>query len=205
MKENVCKQCRREGTKLFLKGEKCLIAKCPLVRRKYAPGQHGAKPRKLTDYGVQLREKQKAKRIYGLREQQFKNYYKKAAKHSGDTAEMLFCLLERRLDNVIYRAGIVPSRNLAKQLISHKHILVNQKPVNIPSYLVKEKDTIEINPRSSFPLLSQEDKGTKEKDSLPSWLRWEKNKKKLIVEHLPKKEEMESEIDWAQIIEFYSK
>jgi len=202
---NVCKLCRREGEKLFLKGEKCLSPKCPLVRRKYPPGQHGLSHKKLSDYGRQLREKQKAKRIYGLRETQFKNYYKKAALSSGDTGELLLSFLERRLDNVVYRFGFASSRSQARQLITHGHFTVNKKKVNIPSYLVKSKDKIEIAPKSqNFPVFQERKKVLKDVVS-PPWLKLQQTKMIGSVLHLPKKEEIETNIDPTQIIEFYSK
>jgi len=194
--DNLCKLCRREGEKLFLKGEKCLSPKCPLVRRSYPPGQHGSRPKKLSDYGAQLREKQKAKRMYGVNETQFKNYYEKAARLSGDTANLFLSFLERRLDNTVYRLGLATSRSQARQLISHRHVTVNGRKVNIPSYLVKPKDIIKID---NFP-----SKLPKEM-IIPSWLKLDKDKKQGIVLQLPNKEEIETDIDLAQIIEFYSR
>ena len=146
--DHKCKQCRREGVKLFLKGEKCYGPKCPIVRRNYPPGIHGAKKtrQRLTEYGHQLREKQKAKKIYGILERPFRNYYQKAIKQKGDTNEILGQLLEMRLDNVIYRLGLAKSRKAARQLVSHGFFLVNGKKVNIPSYQVKIKDEITIKP-----------------------------------------------------------
>ncbi|MCX6806923.1 MAG: 30S ribosomal protein S4 [Candidatus Berkelbacteria bacterium] len=203
--DNVCRKCRREGKKLFLKGEKCLSAKCAFTRRSYAPGQHGARPKKLTDYAVQLREKQKARRTYDINETQFKNYYKKAAKTKGDTGELLLSSLERRLDNVIYRLGLSDSRKQARQLVSHGHLKVNDKKVNIGSYLVKEKDKIEIN-KKSIALSIFKDRQAKLKDiNIPSWLQLDQQKMSGLVLHLPNKEEVETDIDSALIIEFYSK
>lgn len=205
MMDNACKKCRREGVKLFLKGEKCYSPKCPFVRRSYAPGQHGMRHKKLSDYALQLREKQKAKRIYGLRETQFKNYYKKAAKHSGDTAEILLSSLERRLDNIVYKSGLVSSRKLSRQLISHGHFLINKKKVTIPSYIMEKKDVLSISPKSSKLALFNDETKSKDKTSLPAWLRLDKQKSQITLEHLPKKEEMNTDVDIAQIIEFYSK
>lgn len=195
-KDNVCKMCRREGEKLFLKGERCLSSKCALVRRSYAPGQHGSRQRRTSEYALQLREKQKAKRIYQVDEAQFKNYYKKAAKASGDTAELFLQFLERRLDNVVYRLGMASSRKHARQLVSHGHILVNGKRVNIPSYLVKPKDKIEVVEASYKPPKEIE---------VPSWLKLENSGKSGVCLHLPLKEETDTNIDFAQIIEFYSR
>lgn len=199
-----CSLCRREGKKLFLKGEKCLSPKCPLVRRSYPPGQHGQVPRKLSDYGKQLREKQKAKRIYGLSEAQFKNYYKKAASASGDTGELLLSFLERRLDNTIFRLGLATSRREARQLISHGHFLVNKKNVNIPSYLLKSKDEIEIADKSEDLQIFKERKKSLKDIVIPAWLKLDKEMSGSLL-HLPQKEEIETEIDPAQIIEFYSR
>src|SRR6266566_4307278 len=133
----VCRLCRRDGMKLFLKGERCYTSKCAIERRKYAPGQHGQKQRKLEEFGIQLREKQKLKRIYRLMERQFRNYFDEAVRRKGVTGETLLQLLESRLDNVVYRLGFGLSRRQARQLVNHGHFLVNGKPVNIPSYMVK--------------------------------------------------------------------
>lgn len=193
-----CKICRREGQKLFLKGEKCSSPKCPFTRRSYAPGQHGQVAKKISDYGIQLREKQKAKRIYGISERQFKNYFKVASKKAGDTEEILFQLLERRLDNVIYRLGFAPSRRAARQAISHGHFLVNQKKVNIPSYLIKKNDKIEFVKKPTNLQLKKE-------EEIPSWLKLDKSKLVGQCLSFPTKKELEGNIDMAQIIEFYSK
>jgi small subunit ribosomal protein S4 len=200
--ENLCRLCRREGEKLFLKGEKCLSPRCPFVRRSYAPGQHGQYHKKLSDYGKQLREKQKAKRIYGLRETQFKNYYKKASQQSGDTSELLLSFLERRLDNVVYRLGLANSRKEARQLLSHGHFLVNQKRVNNPSYLTKAKDKITVADKS---LIKKSLKRNLKNIVIPPWLKLDEDKLEGEVLHLPKKEEIETNIDPAYIIEFYSR
>lgn len=191
-----CKYCRREGEKLFLKGEKCLSMKCPFVRRSYPPGQHGQKPRKVSDFARQLREKQKAKRIYALSETQFKNYFKKARAASTDTEEYFHQLLERRLDNVVYRLGLASSRKAASQLISHGFFLVNKKKVNISSYLIKEGD--EIAPDKKTKIVPSK------KAEIPDWLKLDISKV-ARVSHLPKKDEIESNINLAQIIESYSK
>jgi len=200
----LCKICRREGEKLFLKGERCLSSKCSFIRRSYPPGQHGARYRKVSDYAKQLREKQKAKRIYGVLERQFKNYYQKAAAAQGDTAEVFLSLLERRLDNVVYRLGLVDSRGTAKQLISHGHFLVNDRKVNIPSYLVKPNDVIRINPKSATLPPFQKQEGRSEIE-VPSWLQFDSKKKIGRVLHLPTKDEVQTNVDFSQIIEFYSR
>ncbi|MGH7601326.1 MAG: 30S ribosomal protein S4, partial [bacterium] len=145
----VCKLCRREEKKLFLKGAKCFSPKCPVEKRQFPPGQHGRTRRmKLSEYGVQLREKQKIRRIYGLLERQFRNYYEKALKIKGITGENLLRLLERRLDNVVYRLGFAPSRSAARQLVRHRHFLVNNRPVDIPSFSLRPGDMIKVRDKS---------------------------------------------------------
>jgi small subunit ribosomal protein S4 len=144
-----CRLCRRERQKLFLKGTKCFTEKCPVERRGFPPGQHGQSRRtKISEYGVQLREKQKVRRMYGLMETQFRNYFAKALKQTGRTGETLVKLLERRLDNVVYRLGLAPSRKAARQLITHGHFLVNNIPVDVPSYLLKAGDTVQVREKS---------------------------------------------------------
>src|SRR3712207_6788294 len=144
----VCRLCRRDGVKLFLKGERCYTSKCAIERRKYAPGQHGQRQRKLADYGIQLREKQKLKRIYRVLERQFQNYFKEAVRRKGVTGEILLQLLELRLDNVVYRLGMGLSRRQARQLVNHAHFQVNGKKVNIPSYQVRPGDVVSVAPKS---------------------------------------------------------
>lgn len=207
-----CKKCRRAGEKLFLKGSKCFSPKCLLIRRNYAPGAHGsAKHRvRLTGYGEQLKEKQKAKRIYGLREKQFSNYVAKSSKQKGNTAEVLLRTLETRLDNVVYRLGLAKSRAMARQMVTHAHFLVNDKKVDIPSFQVKPNQVITIKPQSfeksrlfenSFQLSAQKE--------VPSWLaleaNWENKKIAGKVLNLPKLEEISKEFDPKKIIEFYSR
>ena len=144
-----CRLCRRERQKLFLKGTKCFTEKCPVERRGFPPGQHGQSRRtKISEYGVQLREKQKIRRMYGLMERQFRNYFARALKQTGRTGETLVKLLERRLDNVIYRMGLAPSRKAARQMVTHGHFLVNNRPVNVPSYLLRPGDVIQVRDRS---------------------------------------------------------
>lgn len=143
-REAKCKLCRREGAKLFLKGDKCYMEKCPFNKRPVAPGQHGADRKKVSEYGMQLREKQKTKRIYGVQEGQFRKYYEMADRMKGVTGENMLSLLERRLDNVVFRMGIASSRTLARQIVSHAHLSVNGKTVTIPSYIVKAGDVIVV-------------------------------------------------------------
>src|SRR6187401_1376553 len=151
-----CRQCRREGEKLFLKGEKCFTDKCAIERRNYPPGQHGQKNTRLSDYGVQLREKQKVKRIYGLLERQFRSYYQKASGQKGNTGENLLRMLESRLDNIVYRMGFAVTRAAARQLVSHAAIRVNGKKVNLPSYQVRPGDEVAVSERAKSQLRVQE-------------------------------------------------
>jgi len=201
-----CKKCRREGTKLFLKGEKCFTSKCPIVRRNYPPGVHGVKGRRRpTEYGNQLREKQKAKRIYGILERQFRNYYQKAIKQRGDTGEILQQMLELRLDNIIYRLGLAKSRKQARQMVSHNLFLVNAKKVNIPSFQATPKDEITIKPTKlkikNFIDLEQK----LEKHETPSWIYFDLKNKTAKILNKPKKEELEQTFNPRLIVEFYSK
>jgi small subunit ribosomal protein S4 len=203
-----CRQCRREGVKLFLKGEKCESAKCTLIKRNYIPGQHGMSRRrgKPSDYLLQLREKQKVKRIYGVLETQFRNYFEKADHKQGVTGEILLQLLETRLDNVVYRLGLAPSRKMARQLVSHAHFTVNGKKVNIPSYQVRVGDKIAVIKETETSTFYKEVlPGIVAKASAPSWLKLDP--KKIIGEVLafPVREELDSEINEQLIVELYSK
>ncbi len=201
-----CKQCRREGVKLLLKGEKCQTAKCPLIRRNYAPGVHGAKNRrKATEYGSQLREKQKAKRIYGIQEKQFRNYYEKATKMVGDSQENIKRLLEMRFDNIIYKAGFAKSRNMARQMVDHGMFVINNKKVNIPSFQVKPKDEISIKgEKIKSKLFTELEKSLEGKDTV-SWLHVDPKNLKIKVLNAPKTEDLEQNFNPRLIIEFYSK
>ena len=202
-----CKKCRREGKKLFLKGERCYSPKCPMIKRKYPPGIHGAKgyPR-LSGYGIQLREKQRTKRMYGILERQFRNYFKKAENRPGDTGTNLLTLLESRLDNVIYRAGIAASRNTARQIIGHGHVEVNEKRVNIPSYQVKSGDTIQIKKTSHmFSRLQQESETRTTKGEIPDWLSLDSKALSIKVTVEPDIKDLAKEINTRLIVEFYSR
>lgn len=204
--KNKCKQCRREGQKLFLKGDRCNTAKCVMVKRNYPPGVHGTKGYgRQTDYGVQLREKQKAKRIYRLMEKQFNNYFKKADKSKENTEQILLELLEMRLDNAVYRAGFTNSRNLARQLINHNHFQVNGKKVNIPSYQLNIGDIVSIRDKSKelkiFEKLSNK---IKKAEPLP-WLSVDPEKLEIKITDKPKLDESKGEFDPKLIIEFYSR
>ncbi|HPV70297.1 MAG TPA: 30S ribosomal protein S4 [Candidatus Magasanikbacteria bacterium] len=210
---SICSQCRRAGEKLFLKGEKCFSPNCLIVKRNYAPGQHGnAKaPRRSTSYGSQLREKQKAKQIYGLRERQFSNYVEEATRKKGVvTADVLLKFLETRLDNVVFRLGFAKSRAAARQLVSHKHVLVNGKKVNIASFQVKLNQVISIEPKFVEKSKLMENIFTNlSKKEIPTWLSLDIDAatKKLggKVLGLPKLADMTLEFDPKKIIEFYSR
>lgn len=201
-----CKQCRREGQKLFIKGDRCYSPKCAMVKRNFPPGTHGVKGySRLTGYGQQIREKQKVKRIFRVLETQMKNYFTKASKTRGNTEESLLQLLEMRLDNVVYRAGFAKSRDLARQLISHKHFSVNDKKVNIPSFQVKIGDVIKIQEKSKeikpFDNLKEQ---IKNKEGL-AWLFVDADKLEIKITGKPNLQENKGEFDLKLIIEFYSK
>lgn len=197
MMDAKCRKCRREGKKLFLKGDRCKSAKCALVKRAYAPGPHGQKrAKKISEYGKQLREKQKAKRMYGLRERQFSNYFKKASKNKAATGEILLQFLERRLDNVVFKVGFAPSRKAARQFVLHGHILVNGKKVNIPSYIVDEKEKIEPKSKEGFKLIKSE---------IPSWIDFKQKDLVAQIAKMPTREELPQEINESLIVEFYSR
>lgn len=201
-----CARCRRAGEKLFLKGDRCFTAKCALTRRSFAPGQHGPTQRiRLTSYGEQLKEKQKAKRVYGLRERQFSNYVAKASKRKGNTAEGFLKFLEKRLDNVVYRLGLAKSRESARQIVSHCHILVDNKRVNIPSFQVESDQVISIAEKSQSKKIFENLKQTLIKHEVPVWLSLnvETLTGKILAE--PKIEGMQFNFDPKKIIEFYSR
>ena len=200
-----CRICRREGDKLFLKGDRCYSDKCAIARRTYAPGQHGQGRKKMSEYGTQLREKQKAKRYYGLLENQFYHYFELASKMTGKTGENLLKVLESRLDNVVYRAGFAMSRPEARQLVSHGHFTVNGKAVNIPSYQVKAGDVVAIVEKS---MSSDKIKGVLEANaSRPAlnWLSVDKNKAQATVVNLPERSEIDLQVEEQLIVELYSK
>jgi small subunit ribosomal protein S4 len=202
----VCKLCRREGEKLFLKGTRCLSAKCSFDKRSYVPGQHGVGQRaKLSEYGVQLREKQKVKRIYGLLETQFRNYYERATRQKGISGETLLKLLESRLDNVIYRLGFAPSRNSARQLILHRHFKVNGRIVNVPSFLLRPNDMIEVQEKSrKLNAIHESMKRIKDDGMLP-WLSLDKAKMQGVFMDVPSRQDIPVNVQENLIIELYSK
>ena len=199
-----CRLCRREGTKLFLKGDRCYSDKCAMNRRPYPPGQHGRYRRRLTGYAIRLREKQKLKRIYGLREEQFRRYIEEAQKVKGRTGTALLRILEERLDNVVYRAGFANSRDQARQLVSHGHFLVNGRVTDIPSYRVEPGDVIEVKPQSKDKL-RELIKEAAEKRNLPSWLTRDLENLRIQVTAEPAEEDLDKSIDMNLIVEFYSR
>ncbi len=201
-----CRQCRREKLKLFLKGERCFSDKCAFERRSYAPGQHGqARVRKSSDYAVQLREKQKVRRIYGILEDQFRRYFYMADSKKGVTGENLLQLLERRLDNTIYRLGFANSRNQARQLVRHNHVLVNGKKVNIPSYLVSVGEEITLKEKSQKTPAVNESISAVARRGVPSWLTADHPNYKGTVKTMPVREELTLPIQEQLIVELYSK
>jgi small subunit ribosomal protein S4 len=197
--------CRREGEKLFLKGDRCYTDKCAVERRKYPPGQHGQRRRKLSDYALQLREKQKAKETYGVLEKQFKKYYFMADKRKEVTGSYLLQLLERRLDNVVYRVGIASNRRQARQLVLHGHITVNDKRVNIPSYMIRTGDVVGMKETSKKISVIEENVSKMEHRGLPSWLEMDVNTLKGKVLHYPARDEIDLPVQEQLIIELYSK
>ena len=202
---SVCRLCRREGCKLFLKGEKCYGPKCTVNNRPTPPGEHGqARQRKMSEYGLQLREKQKAKRAYGVLENQFHHYFEEAARMKGITGENLLVLLERRLDNVVYRSGFGASRPMSRQLVMHGHIRVNGKKVDIPSYLVKAGDVISIREKSAE---SEYFKGLREGTGkvVPAWMTIDAQNLKVTVDAMPKREDIDLTIQENLIVELYSR
>ena len=200
-----CRLCRREGAKLFLKGDRCYSANCAMNKRAVAPGQHGAARKKVTEYATQLREKQKAKRIYGVSEKQFHMYYVEADRRKGVTGENMLSLLERRLDNVVYRLGFGVSRSQARQLVNHAHITVNGKKVNIPSYIVKAGDVIAVKENKVNNTFFKELKERKPNGVIPKWLEADMEKLSGKVIALPAREDIGMDIREQLIVELYSK
>ena len=201
----VCKMCRREGKKLYLKGERCYSNKCAFERRSYAPGQHGQSRKKTSEYGLQLRAKQQAKRYYGIQEGQFHKYFLMAERKKGVTGENLLRICESRLDNVVFRMGFARTRKEARQIVDHKHVLVNGKCVNIPSYLVKAGDSIEIKEKCKG---SERYKGILEVTGgrlVPNWLEADQENLKGVVKELPTREEIDVPVNEMLIVELYSK
>jgi small subunit ribosomal protein S4 len=201
-----CRQCRREGEKLFLKGEKCFTDKCAIERRSYAPGQHGQRSgQRLSDYGKQLREKQKIRRIYGILERQFRKTYAEAARSRGVTGERLLQLLETRLDSMVYRMGFGASRTESRQLVRHNGVLVNGKRVNIPSFQVKPGDVIEVTDKAKSQLRVKAAAEAAEGRGIPEWLEVDAKALKGTFKALPARTELPSSINESLVIELYSK
>ncbi len=200
-----CRRCRREGIKLFLKGDKCYMDKCPVEKRPYPPGQAGKKRPRDSEYRVQLREKQRTKRIYGLLEKQFRGYYKIASRQQGITGENLLRLLESRLDNVVYRLGFAKSRDEARQIVRHNHITVNGRRVNIPSYRVRPGEVVAVGPKSRDLLVIKTSLISSEKIEVPGWLEVDIEKLQGKVLSLPTREMIDAPVREQLIVELYSK
>jgi small subunit ribosomal protein S4 len=201
----VCKLCRREGMKLFLKGERCYTDKCSFDRRPYPPGQHGQRRMKFTEYGIRLREKQKVRRIYGVLEKQFRGYFHEADRIKGVTGENLLQLLERRLDSVVYRMGFARTRSEARQLVRHRHFLVNDKRVDIPSYTLKPGDKVTVREKSRNKGVFADSLEQAERRGMPEWLEIDKNTFTGTVSGMPIREEITLPIQEQLIVEFYSR
>ncbi|MBJ6801810.1 30S ribosomal protein S4 [Geomonas propionica] len=200
-----CRLCRREGSELFLKGERCYTDKCAIKRRSYPPGQHGQGRIKVSDYGVQLREKQKVRRIYGILENQFRGYFESADRMKGVTGENLLFLLERRLDNVVYRLGFAASRDEARQLVRHSHFTLNGRKANIPSMQVKAGDVIQLREKSRKITVIGESLEAVVRRGIPQWLELDKDAFKGTVKTSPVREDITMPIQEQLIVELYSK
>lgn len=203
---SVCRLCRRENLKLFLKGDRCYSDKCAFDRRGYPPGQHGQRRgRKISDYGIQLREKQKVKRMYGLSEKQFHLFFEKADNQKGITGTNLLVILERRLDNVVYRLGFANSRAQGRHFVRHRHFLINGKKVNIPSYLIKVGDTVEVREKSRKIQAIEDALDAVVRRGIPQWLDLEKENLKGVVKGFPSREDLTMPMQEQLIVELYSK
>ncbi|GAA0386886.1 30S ribosomal protein S4 [Acrocarpospora corrugata] len=200
-----CKLCRREKTKLFLKGKKCESAKCPIEIRPYPPGEHGRGRPKESEYQLQLREKQKTRRIYGILERQFRNYYEEANRKAGKTGENLLQILESRLDNVVYRGGFAESRDAARQQVRHGHVVVNGKKVDIPSYRVREHDIVEVREKSRNLLPYEVARATAGDKTVPAWLGVSSEAMRILVHQLPVRQQIDTLVQEQLIVELYSK
>jgi len=202
----VCRLCRRQGEKLFLKGTRCQTEKCAAAKRAYPPGQHGeGRRQKLSNYGTQLKEKQKVKRVYGVLERQFRKYFKIASKTKGVTGKVLLQLLERRLDNVVFRMGLGISRSQARQIVRHNLIAVNSRRVNIPSYLVDKDDVIEIKAKDKVKIKIKDNLELSKDRTVPGWLEFSAAEMKAKVLRLPEKSDIQQPIQEQLIVELYSK
>ena len=201
-----CRSCRREGLKLYLKGDRCYSDKCSYERRAFGPGQHGqARFKKLSDYAIQLREKQKVKSMYGMLESQFRLYFQRADLQKGVTGENLLILLERRLDNTVFRIGFASSRGQARQLVRHKHILINGKKVDIPSFLISDGDVVSLKEKSRANGGVNENLEAVARRGVPSWVELDKDNYKATIKALPNREEITMPIKEQLIVELYSK
>lgn len=200
-----CRQCRREGGKLFLKGEKCFTSKCAVENRPTPPGQHGTRRQRLSDYALQLREKQKLRRIYGILEGQFRNYYKEAARLKGSTGDNLLQLLECRLDNVVYRMGFAASRSEARQLVRHNGVTVNGQKVNIPSFQVSASDVVAVNEKSRKQLRIQSALELAQQRGIADWLEVDAKKMEGVFKSVPERSELPPDINEHLVVELYSK
>lgn len=203
--DSVCRLCRREGLKLFLKGDRCYTDKCAIERRNYPPGAHGQGRTKHSEYALQLREKQKVKRMYGVLERQFRRYFEMAERSRGITGEVLLQLLERRLDNMVYRMGFVTSRSEGRQLVRHGHFAVNGRKVDVPSYLVKANDVITVRERSRSVSRIADALGQAEHKGVPEWLEVNREAFSARVKALPTRNELTMPINEKLIVELYSK
>ena len=203
--DSVCRLCRREGVKLFLKGQRCYTEKCAIDRRAYPPGQQGQARPRFSEYGQHLREKQKLKRFYGLMEAQFRNYFAKAARMKGATGENLLLLLERRLDNVLYRMGLASSRAEARQWIRHRHVLVNGRIVDIPAFLVRPGAAVELKEKSRALASVQHALAVTESHAVPGWLQVDRAHYRGAVTGLPTRDDIDLSVNEQLVVEFYSR
>jgi small subunit ribosomal protein S4 len=201
----LCRICRREGEKLFLKGDRCYTEKCAIERRKYPPGQHGQGFKKMSDYGIQLREKQKVRKMFGLLERQFRKYFHEAERKKGITGEVLLQLIESRLDSMVFRMGFAPNRRRARQLIKHGHVIVNAREVNIPSFATKAGDLVEIRQASRGMPEIGESLSKSEHRGIPGWVEIDSANYKGKVSHIPSRDEMQLPVQEQLIVELYSK
>lgn len=201
---SVCKLCRREGQKLFLKGERCYV-KCAFERRNYPPGEHGQVREKQKDYGIRLREKQKIRRIYGILERQFRRYFHLAERQKGVTGENLLRILESRLDNVVYRSGLASSRADARQLVLHNHFTVNGKKVNIPSYLTEADDVVQVKERSRSIKRIEDAMESAQQRGIPEWLELDRDGMRVTIKALPTRDQVSESIEEQLVVELYSK
>jgi small subunit ribosomal protein S4 len=204
-KDADCRQCRREGIKLYLKGSKCETPKCPVEKRPFPPGQHGRGRRQDREYALRLREKQKARRIYGVLEKQFRHYYERAARQRGATGENLLRLLERRLDNVVYRAGFAQSRDDARQIVLHRHVTLNGKITKTPSVQVREGDVVALREKSHGIVRVLEARERAQSRSVPSWLSTNLERFEVAIVGMPERSDIDAPVKESFIVEFYSR